>query len=288
MPVFNGERFLSEAIESILNQTYKNFEFLIVYDESSDNTLPIIQKYQANDKRIILINGDKAGISGALNIGIKESKGTYIARMDADDVSLSTRFEKQIKHMKSLELDICGGHSLLIDKDGKINGLGVFPRSHDLCGLSMMFMVPFPHPAAMIRKSFLLDYSLEYFGKYEDFDLWARMFTLGAKFGNVDHIVIKYRFLDGSLSTIYARGARRFNRGVIKRFRVRHRKYLSDLIKHIDISLLSDGEKSLVARYVINRLYTRFDIFGLRKLKGIPLKIIIFTALSEIQRLVTI
>jgi len=287
MPVYNSEKFLTEAIESILNQTYKNFELLIVYDNSSDNSLSIIKKFQENDTRISLISGDKEGISGALNKGIELAKGKYIARMDSDDISISTRFEKQISHMQKLGLDICGGHSLLIDGNGKINGIGIMPRSHELCGLSMMFMVPFPHPSVMILKSFLMNNSLKYIGKYEDFDLWTRMFTLGAKFGNIDDIVIHYRQLEISLSTIHLIGARRYNRGVIKRFRLEQKHYLLNVIEKIDIRSLSEKEKSLVARYAINRALTRFDILILRKLKGISLKNIILVVLSEFQRLVT-
>ena len=291
MPVYNGEKFLKEAIESILNQTYKDFEFLIVYDESTDGTLSIIQEFQEKDARVVLINGDKEGISGALNKGIKEAKGKYVARMDADDISLPIRFEKQISHMQNLGLDICGGHSLLIDSDGKINGIGIMPRSHDLCGLAMMFRVPFPHPGVMIRKGFLTDYSLEYgqstYQAAEDFDMWVRMFSSGAKFGNVDDIVVRYRVLDNSLSIINTAESRRDVRGLVKMFRAEHQQYLSDVIKHIDINLLSEDEKSLVARYLINRLFTKFDIFGLRRLKDISLKNIVITVLSEVQRLAT-
>ena len=291
MPVYNGEKFLKEAIKSILNQTYKDFEFLIVYDESTDGTLSIIQEFQEQDARVVLINGDKEGISGALNKGIIEAKGKYIARMDADDISLPIRFEKQISHMQNLGLDICGGHSLLIDSDGKINGIGIMPRSHDLCGLAMMFRVPFPHPGVMIRKGFLTDYSLEYgqstYQAAEDFDMWVRMFSAGAKFGNVDDIVVQYRVLSDSLSIVNTAESRRDVRGLVKMFRAEHQQYLSDVIKHIDINLLSEDEKSLVARYLINRLFTKFDIFGLRRLKDISLKNIVITVLSEVQRLAT-
>ena len=286
MPVYNGERFLREAIESILNQTYDDFEFLIIYDHSTDNTLSIIQEFQEQDERIVLINGDKEGISGALNKGIKKARGRYIARLDADDISLPTRFKEQINHMEIFELDICGGHSLLIDSDGKVNGIGIVPRSHDLCGLSMMFMVPFAHSSVMILKSFLTDSSLKYIGKYEDFDLWVRMFSAGAKFGNVDDIVIRYRVLNDSLSIVNATGSRKDTRGLLKRFRVEHQQYLSRVIKHADIGLLSEGEKSLVARYLINRAITKFDLFGLYRLKDIALRNIVITLLSEIRRLV--
>jgi len=284
MPVYNGEKFLKEAIDSILNQTYKDFEFLIVYDESTDGTLSIIQEFQEKDTRVILINGDKEGISGALNKGIKKSRGKYIARLDADDISLPTRFEKQINHMEIFKLDICGGHSLLIDSDGKINGIGMVPRSHDLCGLSMMFMVPFAHSSVMILKSFLIDSSLKYIGKYEDFDLWARMFSAGAKFGNVDDVVVRYRVLKDSLSIVHAAGSRRDTRRVLKIFRIEHQKYLSEVIKHVDMELLSEGEKLLVVRYLINRAIIKFDLFGLYRLKDIALRSVVITLLSEIRR----
>ena len=284
MPVYNGEKFLKEAMESILNQTYKDFEFLIVYDESTDGTLSIIQKFQEQDTRVVLINGDKEGISGALNKGIKKSRGKYIARLDADDISLPTRFEKQINHMEIFKLDICGGHSLLIDSDGKINGIGMVPRSHDLCGLSMMFMVPFAHSSVMILKSFLIDSSLKYIGKYEDFDLWARMFSAGAKFGNVDDVVVRYRVLKDSLSIVHAAGSRRDTRRVLKIFRIEHQKYLSGVIKHVDMELLSEGEKLLVVRYLINRAIIKFDLFGLYRLKDIALRSVVITLLSEIRR----
>jgi glycosyltransferase involved in cell wall biosynthesis len=281
--------FLKEAIKSILNQTYNDFEFLIVYDKSTDDTLSIIQEFQEQDARIILINGDKEGISGALNKGIKEAKGKYIARMDSDDISLLTRFEKQIIHMKGSELDICGGHQVLIDSEGTINGIGVMPRSHDLCGLSLMFMVPFSHSSVMIRKGFLTDNSLEYGqSKYrtaEDFDMWVRMFTAGAKFGNIDDIVIQYRVLTNSLSAKSTEGSRRDVRSLVRMFRVEQQEYLSDVIKRLEINLLSEDEKSLVARYLINKFMTKFSIFGLYKLKGIGLKNIVITLLSEIQRM---
>ena len=291
MPVYNGEKFLKEAVTSILKQTYKDFEFLIIYDESTDDTLSILQEFQKQDERVVLVYGDGKKIIGALNKGIEKSKGKYIARMDADDISLPTRFEKQIIHMEGSGLDICGGHSLLIDSDGKINGIGIMPRSHDLCGLSLMFRVPFPHPAVMVRKSFLTNRSLEYGqSKYrtaEDFDMWVRMFSAGAKFGNIDDIAIQYRILNDSLSARSTAGSRRDVRGLVKMFRVEHQQYLSDVIKHTDFNLLSEEEKSLVARYLINRAMTKFDIFGLYKLRGISLKNVVITVLSEIQRLLT-
>ena len=97
MSVYNGEKYLVKAIESILNQTYTKFEFIIVNDGSSDNSLKIIKEFMKKDNRIILINRENKGLPYSLNEGISIAKGKYIARMDADDISLSERFEKQIK-----------------------------------------------------------------------------------------------------------------------------------------------------------------------------------------------
>ena len=106
MPVYNGEEFLKEAIESILNQTYRDFEFIIAYDESSDISLEIIKYYQNIDSRIVLSTGCGRGLVNALNDAIDIARGEYIARMDADDISLPERFEKQIHLMKKENLDI--------------------------------------------------------------------------------------------------------------------------------------------------------------------------------------
>ena len=93
MPTYNAEKYLKEAIESILNQTFTDFELLVIDDCSKDNTRNIVLSY--NDKRIRLIDGLQKGLAAALNFGIKIAKGVYVARMDADDIALPERFSKQ-------------------------------------------------------------------------------------------------------------------------------------------------------------------------------------------------
>ena len=100
MPVYNSEKYVAEAIESILCQTYKDFEFIIINDASTDSSLKIIAKYAKQDKRIKLINNKKnVKISASLNKGLSIAKGKYIARMDSDDISLPSRFELQTKFL---------------------------------------------------------------------------------------------------------------------------------------------------------------------------------------------
>lgn len=206
MPVYNGEKYLSQSIESILNQTFKNFEFLIVYDKSTDNTESIIYDYQTKDSRIKIINGNGNGIIGALNEGIIESKGNFIARHDADDISILKRLEIQYKFITENKLDICGGDYILIDEDESLQkSINVAKKEHEIL-LTMASNVPFAHPSVLINKSFLITHKLNYgvFGHKvaEDLDLWMQMYNRGAKFGNVDAILLKYRLLNDSLSSV--------------------------------------------------------------------------------------
>ena len=108
MPTFNGEKFIKEAIESILNQTFNDFEFIIVNDGSIDNTEKIIQSF--SDKRIVYVKKEQnSGISDTLNLGISLAKGKYIARMDDDDISIPNRFERQLEVFASdLKIIVCG------------------------------------------------------------------------------------------------------------------------------------------------------------------------------------
>ena len=107
LSVYNAEKHIVEAIESILTQSYKNFEFIIIDDGSTDGSLEIIKSY--DDERIILISRENKGLIASLNEGIEQAKGKYIARMDADDISLSSRFEEQVTFMEMHEeVGICG------------------------------------------------------------------------------------------------------------------------------------------------------------------------------------
>ena len=110
MPVYNAGNYLSETIESILNQTHTDFEFIILNDNSTDNSLAIIQRYMAKDSRIILINKlQNMGPASLRNEGFGIAKGEFIALMDADDIALPTRFQKQITLLKNNpEIGVCG------------------------------------------------------------------------------------------------------------------------------------------------------------------------------------
>ncbi len=115
MGTYNSEQFLERAIDSILNQTYKNFEFIIINDGSSDKSMQIIEKYLNNNK-ILLINQENMGLTKSLNRGINLARGKYIARQDADDESLPNRFEKQIQVIENNNVNLLTSHALKNDK----------------------------------------------------------------------------------------------------------------------------------------------------------------------------
>lgn len=202
MPVFNGEEFLSAAIESILNQTLKNFEFIIVYDQSNDASLTILQHYQSIDSRIRLILGDRKGLVGALNKGIELANGKYIARMDADDISMPLRLKSQFEQMESDGADICGCHYFIINKNSKLIGTKFVPLNHHSFIVCLAYTIPFAHGSVMMRSGFLKEKSLYYNSLFyaEDYDLWTRFYEAKAVFANVDNVLFRYREINSSLS----------------------------------------------------------------------------------------
>lgn len=153
MTVYNAEKYISEAIESILNQSYKNFEFIIVNDGSNDGTLKLIKEYRSKDKRIKIISLNRNyGPSYASNIGIIKAKGQYLFKMDADDISEKDRLEKQVKFLLNKpETSMLGGQCTLIGKDGKVIGKKEFPTKHENIYRSLFSRNPIQHPSCVIN-----------------------------------------------------------------------------------------------------------------------------------------
>lgn len=286
MPVFNSEDFLEEAIESVLAQTHSNFQLIIVYDESTDRSLEIIKDYCSRDMRVLYFRGDGEGLSGALNIGIEKSEGKFIARMDSDDICDRRRLEKQISLLEQENIDICGGHSLLIDASDRINGVSISPLGHQACTLGLGFDVPFFHPTVMMRSSFLLEHDLRYgqscYKAAEDYDLWVRMHQAGALFGNVDDIVLKYRVLGDSLSR-NNRLMLRDSKGLSNDFFKKNYIYCLQNIRSIS-EFGNSSEKSLAVRFIWHSFFKKGNVFLAKYLKFIGFKVFVYATLSEMIR----
>ena len=285
LPVYNAELYLKEAIESILNQTYTNFELIILNDGSSDNSLHMIEELMRYDNRIVLVNRENKGLVYTLNEGIKLAKGKYIARMDADDISLSNRFEKQIELLETKNIDICGCHYLLVDENNNINGLNLTPLSHEMCFLSLASKVPFAHPSVMIRKEFLekndLLYGQSAYKIAEDFDLWMRMYEKGAIFGNVNDILFRYRILDNSLSKVNSIGLAKDTKNMLNDFLKNNKNNLIKILENLP-KQSNDEEKALIVRIIFKLFIRTFNFSILKYMKTIDKKIVICSVLSEI------
>ncbi|HII4433463.1 glycosyltransferase family 2 protein [Clostridium perfringens] len=205
MSVYNGEKYLNESIESILNQTYKNFEFIIINDGSTDKSLKIIENYSIKDKRIILIdNIVNKGLIYSLNKGIEKSKGKYIVRMDADDISLENRIKEQVKFMEENKEIALSGTAQTIFLDGaKIlrKKMSVLTK-HDSIKSNSMFDCSFVHPSIIMRSSIIKKENFRYKEKYkyaEDFGLWSEIIPK-YKVANINKQLIKYRLVKNSIT----------------------------------------------------------------------------------------
>jgi len=196
LPVYNGERFLAEAIESILAQTFTDFEFIIINDGSRDGSGTIIDDYAARDARIRAFHQDNRGLVETLNRGVALARAPLIARMDADDISLPRRFELQIHRFENRpDLAAVGGCIILIDEAGKPIRRGDYPTG----GAELLRLLerdsPLAHPAVIMRRdvvSSLGGYRRQY-KHAEDYDLWLRMHDAGYALENVAEPVLHYR-----------------------------------------------------------------------------------------------
>ena len=200
MPVYNAGEYLQEAIDSVLNQSYKDFEFIIINDGSVDNSESIILNY--GDKRIRYISNEfNRGIVYSLNKAVESSNGHYIARMDQDDIAHKKRFEFQLKAFDdNFNLIVCGTWYTSIYKNRFLNN-NRLPVNDGQIKAQLLFGNPICHPSVMFRKKIWTDhlgYSEEDIN-CEDFGLWSRAAVSG-EFYNLPMFLLKYRIHDTNMS----------------------------------------------------------------------------------------
>lgn len=197
MPAYNGEAYIRQAIDSLLRQTFKDFELLILDDGSTDRTLDIILDYKDARIQIIHFENNK-GIVSVLNEGIKRAKGKYIARMDADDISDAARLERQFQYMEmNADCVVCGSSFTILGTDRVVK----LPGDDKEIKLKMLSITPFCHPSVFIRREVLVASNLLYRHRThcEDIDLWVRLSEHG-KFHNIDESLLHYRIHDSNIS----------------------------------------------------------------------------------------
>lgn len=196
IPVHNGEKYIRESLDSCLGQTYEDIEVIVVDDKSEDKTLSILQEYQQKDQRVKVIPVEKQnGLGNVINIGIKQSKGKYIARMDADDIMYRDRIDKQLQYLESNPNCVAvGGQIDIIDSNSDNIGHREYSQNNQDIKNNRFLFQPFAHPAVMLRKSTLEEVGLypENLWKIEDVKLFLILSTKG-EFANLPDTVLKYR-----------------------------------------------------------------------------------------------
>ena len=199
MPVYNGERYLRQAIDSILAQTFNDFEFIVVDNGSTDHSLAIVRSYE--DSRIRIFEESQRGIVAALNKGLHEARGQYVARMDADDISIPERLAKQVDYMHlHPDVVLAGANALVIDAKGDpTEHRLLLPSASEQLALLLCMSNYFVHGSTMIRHD-----ALEAVGGYrkefvtaEDYDLWLRLREVG-RVANVPELLYMLRVHDRS------------------------------------------------------------------------------------------
>ena len=204
MSAYNGEKYLKEAIESILNQTFKDFEFIIVNDGSTKETADILESYAKNDLRIkVIVNPENIGLTKSLNRAIQETNGTYIVRMDSDDISLPERLEKQIEFMNNNpEIGLLGTGYYEINHDGIILGKTVFPSTDKELKRLLIKYNPFCHTSVIIRRKILDQIGVynELIKKAQDYDLWFRIASR-SRMANLSEPLVLRRYGTKNIST---------------------------------------------------------------------------------------
>lgn len=177
MPVYNGEKYLREAIDSVLNQTFSDFEFIILNDASKDSTEEIIKSYK--DDRIVYIkNEQNLGVAGTLNRGLGIAKGEYIARMDADDISLPERFQKQVNFMDKHKNTNVLGTSITIFGEEIQNSVRHFLSDPNKAKVELIFAPCTAHPTIFIRRNMLINNHIYYKKEYEGIEDYALLWDM--------------------------------------------------------------------------------------------------------------
>jgi glycosyltransferase involved in cell wall biosynthesis len=234
MPVFNAEPYLAAAIESILNQTFADFEFIIIEDGSTDKSRDIAAAYASQDRRIRLICSDSnQGIARSRNKGLSLSRGYYIASMDADDISLPRRLESQVAFLdEHPEIGVLGSALQLIDSQGQKEQVVRLPKDDGVLRWRQCFRTPHFQPTVMMRRHLVMHVG-GYRSEYEpadDRDLWWRLSGV-TRLSNLEQVFLLYRIHSSNVSR------RESDAQILKSAKVGHRAISEVLRKDVPLEL---------------------------------------------------
>lgn len=258
MSAYNAERYIKEAIDSILNQTFTDFEFIIINDGSTDGTLKIIKSYK--DPRIVLISRANKGLVASLNEGIKKARGKYIARMDADDISLPERFTKQVDVLeKENAVLVSSAFGMFVDDPAALADKQCLINNNAILKRELLFRNPFAHGATMYRRDTIIKIGLYSNIKYtEDVDLWMRLAEEGS-FSYISEVCYLWRINPDGITQTRSDAQRKNLRLLTKKYQNSQKTYI--YIDDIDAimdeigRLPSDLRKVCLARVLDDQKY---------------------------------
>lgn len=298
LPTYNSSFFIHEAISSILKQTHKNLELIIIDDNSTDETIKIIKSFR--DQRIrLIVNKKKIGVASSLNLGIKHSKSKFIARMDSDDISEPNRIEEQLKFLlKNKKIHVVGTAIKVINEAGIITKFVSYPETSIEIKWSMCLGCSIVHPSVMMRK-----YIFEKYGKYrqtdkiEDYSLWTRLLDKGVKFHNINKYLIrvrkhsknsskiallKYQNIENKIvkrnifnsTNVQLSEKNNYNLNILRTNNIYHYNYTLDLIQFLKFifSQFCQANKELISKKILKSLhrslFEKILIIKIRSLKN--------------------
>jgi glycosyltransferase involved in cell wall biosynthesis len=208
MPYYNAGRFIAQAIESILAQTFTDFEVLLINDGSTDASEEILQLY-SNDPRLVFVRNERnCGVAAALNTGLRVAKGVVFARMDADDLAAPQRLEKQVDYLSTHpDCILCGTDVVLIDANQRVIGTRQFPHTDHEIKRQLLRVNPFCHPTVCLPATIVRQYGLQYsaeFPRAEDYHFWLRLASYG-QFVNLPEKLLQWRYSAHSIRLAYSK-----------------------------------------------------------------------------------
>lgn len=247
LPVWNGEQYLAEAVESVLAQSFEPIELLIVDDGSTDATPDLACAFARRDARVRVIPMERRGLGHALNAGIALARGRYVARMDADDFSHPTRLEKQIAFLETNPECVAVGSAIeVVDESGAPVGTSIFPEDHLAIVDTLLHRrgTAVAHPTVVVRREAYVavgGYRPEWFPA-EDLDLWFRLSRIG-RLANLREPLLRYRRHRGSV------GSRERGRQMTKSLSILNEARRDRGMPPLPPPLRSEGGRKHVANY---------------------------------------
>lgn len=276
MSVFNEPiEWIKQSIESVLAQSYTDFEFIIINDNPNRKDLmDFLESEKEHDKRIkISTNAKNIGLTKSLNLGLSLCKGKYVARMDADDISLSKRFERQVAYLENNpDVIVCGTNIEYFGKTNVLKLKNIYNDDLDIRG-QMLLDSGFAHPSVMIRKDVMDNNSIKYdedFRTSQDYKLWYDLSAYG-KFSNLKEVLLRYRLSPKQISKTSNSDQANNRKYVSKLFRDRgingYRMIYDRSKRGIDVIAKPNGEnkefKTIKAYYIRSYLYDNFNLNNL-------------------------